>query len=140
MSHDILYQGSDYALNAYAYSRWSDTPNKMLGNQFISSIRQSSAFRSVLPVSSRGKGDYVLESTLYEFLQQINSTTDSEGRIRITFYLINNKNGVVVASKVISATETAHSVDARGGVGALNKASNTVAIKLNKWLLSLEIE
>jgi len=140
MSRDILYQGSDYALNAYAYSRWSDTPNKMLGNLFISTIRQSHIFKTVLPVSSRGKGDYILESTLYEFQQKIKTDNSSEARIKIMFDLINKKNGDVIASKVISSSEPARSVDVKGGVGALNKASNIIASKLNEWLLSLNIQ
>ena len=140
MSRDILYQGKNYSLNAYAYSRWSDTPNRMLGNLFISSLRKGNVFRVVLPVTSRGKGDYVLESTLYEFQQHINANNTSEVRIRVMFYLINKKNGDVVASKELSASEPARSVDVKGGVSALNKASNIVATRLNEWLLSLDIQ
>ncbi|HED16849.1 MAG TPA: hypothetical protein ENI64_08585 [Gammaproteobacteria bacterium] len=140
MSRDILYQGEDYALNAYAYSRWSDTPNQMLESLFISSIRKSNVFSSVLPVSSRGRGDYILESTLYEFQQQIKPGNKSEAKIKILFDLINKKNGAVVASKEISASEPAVSVDVKGGVGALNKASITLAGKLNEWLHSLNIQ
>jgi len=140
MSRDILYQGSDYALNAYAYSRWSDTPNKMLGNLFISSIRKSNIFTTVLPVASRGKGDYILESTLYEFQQQIKTDNNSAARIRILFDLINKRNGDVIASKEISSSELARTVDVKGGVGALNKASYTIATKLNDWLRSLDIQ
>jgi len=140
MSRDILYQGGDYALNAYAYSRWIDTPNKMLGNLFISSIRQRNIFTTVLPVVSRGKGDYILESTLYEFQQRINTTNGSEARIRILFDLINKRNGNVVASKELSASEPAPSVNVKGGVAALNKASYSIAGSLNEWLLSLDIQ
>jgi len=140
MSRDILYQGGDYALNSYAYSRWIDTPNKMLGNLFISSIRQRNIFTTVLPVASRGKGDYILESTLYEFQQKINTANGSEARIRILFDLINKRNGNVIASKELSASEPAPSVNVKGGVSALNKASYSIATSLNEWLLSLDIQ
>lgn len=140
MSRDILYQGKDYALNAYAYSSWSETPNRMLGNLFISSIRNSNAFRVVLPVDSRGKGDYILESTIYEFHQNINDANSADARIRIMFYLIKIKSGDVVSSKELAASVPTVSVDVKGGVGALNKASNSISARLNEWLLSLDLD
>ena len=140
MSRDILYQRKDFSLNAYAFSRWSDTPNRMLGDLFISSLRKSNVFRVVLPVTSRGKGDYVLESTLYEFQQHINANNTSEARIRVMFYLIKKNNGDVIASRELSDNIATRSVDVKGGIDALNKAANSIATKLNEWLLSLEIQ
>ncbi len=139
MSRNILYQEKDYALNAYAYNKWSDTPNRMLGNLLISSIRKSNAFRVVLPIDSRGKSDYILESSLYEFQQHIKSNIRSEAVVRIMFYLINNNNGDVIASRELSAKVAAATVDVKGGVGAMNKSANLIATRLNEWLLSLEI-
>jgi len=32
MSTDIIYRDTDYGFNSYAYSRWSDSPSKLLAS------------------------------------------------------------------------------------------------------------
>ena len=138
MSRHILYQEKEFSQNPYAYSKWSDTPNKMLTSLFISCISKNSVFKSVLPSYSKGKADLFLESTLLEFYHHINSDGSSEGRMRIEFYLIEAKSSEVIATKEFVYKATSKTLDVNGGIGALNDASKSVALSLTQWLSSLD--
>lgn len=137
MSRHILYQEKEFSQNSYARSGWIDTPNKMLGSLFLSCINKSSIFKAVLPSHSRGKSDFLLESTLSKFHHHINSDGSSEGRVRIEYYLIETKSGQVVATNEFFSNVSSKTLDAKGGVRALNDASKSVALSLTRWLLSL---
>lgn len=137
MSRHILYQ-KKFVRNPYAYSKWSDTPNKMLTSLFISCINKNMVFKSVLPSYSKGKADLFLESTLLEFYHHINSDGSSEGRMGIEFYLIAPKSGEVIATKEFAYKVTSKTLDVNGGVRALNEASEFVALSLTQWLSSLD--
>lgn len=138
MSRHILYQEKEFAQNPYAYSKWNDTPNKMLASLFISCINKSSVFESVLPSYSKGKADFLLESTLLDFYHHVNSDGSSEGRVKIEFYLIEPKSGEVVATNEFNSKITSKTLDVNGGVRALNDASKSVALSLTQWLSSLD--
>jgi len=138
MSRHILYQDDEFTQNPYAYSKWSDTPNKMLGSLFLSCINKHAIFKVVLPSYSKGKADFLLESTLSEFYHHINTDGSSEARVRIEFFLIAPKHGNVIATKEFSSTVSAKTLDATGGVRALSEASGVVALNLARWLSSLD--
>ena len=138
MSRHILYQEKDFAQNPYAHSRWSDTPNKMLDNLFLSCVNKSSIFNAVLPSDSKGKADFLLESRLTEFYHHVNSDGRSEGRVRLKFYLIESKNGNVAATNEFFSKVGSTTLDAKGGVRALSEASASIALSLAKWLSSLD--
>lgn len=136
-SHNILYQEGEFAQNPYAHSRWSDTPNKMLDGLLRACVNKSSIFKAVLPSYSKGHGDLLLESRLSEFYHHINADGGSEGRVRIEFYLIRAKSGHVVATHEFSSNISATTLDAKGGVRAINEASRSVALDMVQWLSSL---
>lgn len=138
MSQDILYQEKEFIQNPYAHSRWSDSPNKMLASLFLFCVNKNSVFKSVLPSYSKGKADFLLESTLLEFYHHVNPDGSSEGRVRAGFYLIESQSGEVVAINEFYSKVDAETLDAKGGVRALNEASKLVAISLTQWLSSLE--
>jgi cholesterol transport system auxiliary component len=138
MSRHILYQENDFALNPYAHSKWSDTPNKMLASLFISCISKNTVFKSVLPSYSKGKSDLLLESTLLKYYHHVNSDSSSEGRMRIEFYLIDSKSGEVISTNEFISEINSKTLDVNGGVRALNEASKAVALKLTQWLSSLD--
>lgn len=139
MSRQILYQDKHYTQSAYLYSRWSDTPNKMLAQLLLADLNSQSLFKTLLPAYSKGKEDFLLESTLAEFYHQINRDGSSSGRIRIKFYLIDAKRGQVLATREFHAYNQAVSLDAGGAVGALNEAARNIASELGLWLASLAL-
>lgn len=138
MSRSILYQEKEFVQNPYAHSKWNDTPNKMLSSLFLSCLNKSSIFNAILPSYSKGKSDFLLESTLSEFYHHVNSDGSSEGRVRIEFYLIEPENGRVIATNGFFSRISSKTLDAKGGVRALNDASQSVALRLSQWLSSLD--
>jgi len=138
-SRKILYQDKDHTLNAYAFSEWSDTPNRMFASLLLSALIDSTIFKVVLPVDSRADSDYVLESTLHTFRQQINSQTSANALVKITFYLLKKDTTTVISSRVFVSKIDAQSVDAIGGVKSFNTAVNEISDELIEWLLSLEL-
>jgi len=138
MSRQILYQDKGNIQNAYLYSRWSEIPNKMLAQLLLAYLNQKQVFSTVLPTYSKGREEFLLESTLSEFYHHINADGSSTGRVRIKFYLIDVKLGQVVATKEIFSDINASSLDARGAVSALNTASQDIAIELAEWLATVK--
>lgn len=139
MSRNILYQDNNHSMNAYAFSQWSDTPNRMLANLLLATLVDSSVFKVVVPVDSRARSDYVLESTIHQFYQQLSNKTKSSVRVRIGFYLIERNSAKIISSKeFVSSLETS-SVDVKGGVEGFNKAVNAISVDVITWLTSLEL-
>ena len=139
MSRQILYQEKQYTESSYLYSRWSEIPNKMIALKLLTYLNHSNLFKTVLPAYSKGKEDLILESNLSEFYHHINEDGSSSGRIRIKFYLIDVKNGRIVANKEFFSSTKAPSQDALGAVSALNTASQIISSEVTEWLSILHI-
>jgi cholesterol transport system auxiliary component len=137
-SRNILYQENEHTQYPYAYSRWNDAPTKMLGILFLSCISKHDIFRAVLPSQSKGKSDFLLESMIFEFYHNINLDGSSEGRVRIEFYLIETKDGRVIATNEFFSKVSSKTHDAKEGAIALNEASKSIVLDLTQWLSSLE--
>ncbi len=140
MSRNILYQGDGYSLNAYSFSKWSDTPNRMLANLFMTMIDDSAMFKAVIPADSSGNSDYILESAVQNFHQQLQPGGTSRANVRIGFYLIETRTGKVIETKEYSSAQNADSTDAMGAVGALNKAAAMIGNDMIEWLSSLKLD
>lgn len=136
-STDILYTEADFEINSYVYSRWNDTPTRLLQTLFQVSIEQSGLFKAVIPSLSISKADLLLESTLLDFSHHVKADGRSEGVIRIHFYVIDNSTKKVIATREFSSTVTALTLDAQGAVKALNQAAKIVAEDLVAWLAGL---
>jgi len=139
MSRNILYQDTNHSMNAYAFNQWSDTPNHMLANLLMATIIDSSIFKVVLPVNSRANSDYVLESTIYQFHQQLMSGAKSSVHVRIGFYLLERNSAKIVSTKQFTTNLETNSVDAKGSVEGFNKAVNAISADVITWLASLEL-
>jgi cholesterol transport system auxiliary component len=133
-SNRILYSKNKYDRDAYAYGRWSDTPNIMLQNNFIYSIGQNHIFKAVLLNSSNAKTDYILESYLYDFYHDFLIPNRSKAVIRLGVHLIEKESKKVVASKLFSLSKQAKSENIQGGVEALNSVTNELTQELINWL------
>ena len=134
MGPEIIYTDTGQGYNSYAYSRWSDSPVRLLGLFFQQSLQQSQLFAAVIPPESASKSDLLLESSLYDFSHHLENNVSSEGVVKIRFYLIDNKTKTVLATQELSAEVPAKTRDAKGATTALNQASNEVAKQLSTWL------
>ena len=131
-------------IDAYLYSRWSDTPSSMIDRSLYSAMQQKQLFETLIPSTSTATADLVLESDLNAFYHRFHKDSNSEGLIDITYRLINPKTKTTIASKRFIITEPSPSEDAQGGVIALNNATQdlslqciawlTLSIKENKWV------
>jgi cholesterol transport system auxiliary component len=135
MSTGIIYQDIDYGFNRYAYSRWSDNPSKLLASYLQQSLAQSQHLSAVIPVSSRVSADLLLEATLVDFSHH-SQTNDAEstGVVSIIFYLINQHDKTLLATKQFTQKVAADQKNAKHAAIAINQASKLVAAALREWL------
>lgn len=139
MSTGIIYRDIDYGFNRYAYSRWSDNPSKLLGSYLQQSLAQSQHISAVIPVSSRVNADLLLEATLVDFSHHIQANeAGSTAVVSIIFYLINQHDKTLLATKQFTEEVSADQNNAKHASIAINQASKLVAVALQDWL-DLEI-
>ncbi len=133
----ILYATNPLQREAYAYSRWSDTPNHMLAQFLVSHLNHSGLFKGVLPSTSLGNPTWILESNIEDFYHYFDDKDRAFSIIKIQFYLINKKDKKLIAKRDISVSVPSTTLDAKGGVQAFNLALKEVAIQLQTWLEKL---
>ncbi len=131
----VLYTDTEYSQESYAYSRWSDAPARLLQMLFQTVLQKEGPFKAVLPPTSSAEADLLLESTLYDFSHHLNGDGTSDGVIRVRFYLIDNREKTVIATREFSSRVPALSCNARGAVVALNRAATEIASELVSWLV-----
>ncbi|HDY82858.1 MAG TPA: hypothetical protein ENH48_07875 [Halieaceae bacterium] len=135
LTPDLYYvDASSYQHNPYAYSRWVDAPVRMLQLVLQDGLEQSGLFKAVLPSSSMLRPDLRLETTLYDFSQQLGADDSSAAVVRLRFYLIDARKGKILGSKQFISRVPAPSRDARGGVAAINEAVALILPRLVSWL------
>lgn len=61
----IVYGSGDVQLGAYEYHRWAELPPEALQRLLVSSLRATGQYRSVTPIRSTARGDYILRGQLY---------------------------------------------------------------------------
>ena len=133
-STQFYYLKEPSSINAYLYSKWSDTPSSMIDRAMTSSLQNEHLFETLLPPTSSAAADLVLESDLNAFYHRFHNNANSEGFIDITYRLINPKTKATIASKRFTLIEPAPSQDAKGGVIALNNATHTLSLQCVSWL------
>jgi ABC-type uncharacterized transport system auxiliary subunit len=131
---DILYTDTRHTQQSYAYSRWRDSPVRMMQTVLEEAVENSGLFRVVLPPTSVSGADFLVESDLLEFGHFLGRDGASAGVVRMRFYLIDNKNRKVVDSKELVGRIPAATMDARGATAAINQAAIKVATDLVAWL------
>jgi len=130
----ILYTKNPLQRDTYLYSRWSDTPNRLIAYYFRTYLAGSNLFKTVIDERSIAKPDYILESNLEEFYQLFETDQSAYGVLKIHFFLIDAKKKKVIASYFTNFKIPASSPDAKGGVEALQKATKKSAEALLGWL------
>jgi len=134
-SKKMYYAESGYKEFKYTESGWSNTPNKAIGKSLLASIRASGLFANVSSASSRSKSDLYLETTVEEFIQFYDMEKKrSHVEVRFSFSLINLQDNTIVDSKVVNRTIETDTLNAEGGVTALNQALTEVLSETNEWL------
>lgn len=133
-STQFYYLKETSRIDAYLYSRWSDTPSSMIDRALYSSLQKQHLFGTLIPPTSSASANLILESDLNAFYHRFHNDSSSEGLIDITYRLIDPKTKTTIASKRFIITEPSPSEDAKGGVIALNNATLNLSLQCISWL------
>lgn len=135
MSHKMRYIEDDYQELSYNESKWATAPSSAINAELVKSIREAEIFSNVESYKSRSRSDYVLETNIEEFVQYYkNENRKSFSRVSIVFSLIDVKSAKIIESKRISKEIQVKSLNAKGGVKALNEALADTLVQNSKWL------
>lgn len=136
----FYYREGENKIGSYLYSQWVDTPAAMLDRLLYTSLQQNRLFNTTLSSGSSASGDLLLESMLHDFSHRIDNAGHSVGEIDITYTLIDTKTKKVIGSKRFTASSPAPSVDAQGGVIALDHAATHIIEQCAAWLYLISKE
>ncbi len=127
MSLNMNYMIDKSKIYAYSQAQWSNSPNQEITSQIVQLLREAKLFKTTQSSKSSSRSEFILESTIEDFMQYYNKDiTSSYVNIVINMTLIDFKTHNVVASKTFSKRMKTNSLDAEGGVIALNKALKNV--------------
>jgi len=135
LSTKMHYTQDGYKEAMYTESAWAQNPNKAISAQLISSIRESKTFSSVSSFKSRAHAELYLETTVEKFMQHF-SKDHKKSYVELVFSLnlIDTKSSKSLGTTLISKKLDVETMDANGGVIALNVALSDVLLEINIWL------
>lgn len=134
MSKDMSYVQGSSKVFEYSESAWLNNPNRSVSRELIKMLRETELFKSVQESKSRSKADLIIESTLEEFMQYYSNDLDeSYAFVQINFSIIDSKTNEVISEKTISSKIKTETLNAQGGVEALNEALRDVLNNSAKW-------
>ncbi len=135
MLNQMKYSLNDYKQFAYTESKWANIPSKAINKALLRSIRDAKIFDSVSSYRSHTRDDLLLETNVYSFMQYY-SKKEKKSYVDVTFSLslVDIKKAKSLCSIVITKEIQSKTLDAEGGVIALNKALESVLEETNKWL------
>ncbi|EQB39917.1 hypothetical protein M947_04870 [Sulfurimonas hongkongensis] len=123
MTLEMNYMQDRHKIYSYSQSRWNNSPNQEISSQIFSALRDAKIFDSVHNAKSRNKSDLILEINIQDFMQYYSDDLSaSYVNIAICFTLIDAKTNKTMATKSFSAKKDVKSLDAAGGVEALDTA------------------
>jgi len=135
MTQSMKYAQNEYGEFAFSESAWARTPNSAITHEILKSVRESKLFASVQSYKSRSKSDFILESSVEEFLQYFSKDTKSSFvNVVMAFTLVDTKTSKAIDTLSVSKKVEVKSLDAEGGVEALNAALTQVLLEKNRWL------
>lgn len=135
MTREMRYIEGEYNEYIFSESEWSQSPNSAITQEITQSLRSWGIFGSVQGYRSRSKSDYILESSVEDFMQYFSRDLKSSFvNVVIHFTLVNAADSQVLKSFTFSKKIDVATVDAKGGVVALNQALSEILHEKNIWL------
>lgn len=135
MSTQMYYVLGDYKRDTFTQSQWAESPNRAITNRIVSMLQSSKIFATVQVSKSRTKSDLFLETNIEDFTQYF-SINEKKSYVKavITMTLINAKTKNILDSKTFEKQVITKSIDAEGGVVALNRALLEILVESKQWL------
>jgi cholesterol transport system auxiliary component len=130
----IWYAKNPLERNSYLYSRWSDTPNRLIARYLQNYLNYTHTYKAVIDENSLAKPDYILESNLEDFYQLFENEKNAYGILKMHFFLIDAQNEKIIDTFSVNLKIPSPSPDAKGGVEALHTATRRSAETLLQWL------
>jgi len=135
MSQKIYYGVGEYKQFAYTQAAWSDTPQKRIGDLYVALLREREIFQSVHSYRSNVLTDRALEIVVDDFMQYYDENyKESHAKVGLSLTLIDTAAKKPLATKSFSTQKQTPSLDAKGGVDALNEALQEVMEASALWL------
>lgn len=123
MTLEMYYMQNKHKIYSYSQSQWNNAPNQEISLQVLAALRDSKLFKSVQNPKSRSNSDLILEINIQDFMQYYSKDlSKSYVNIVLCFTLIDAKTNKTIATKTFSERRDAKSLDAVGGVEALDEA------------------
>jgi ABC-type uncharacterized transport system auxiliary subunit len=119
----LVYGTGSVQLGTYEYERWAESPAAMVQGMLVSSLRSTGQYRSVVPVSSSVRGDYVVRGHLYA-LDEVEKP-ELAGRFSLEIELFDPKSGTTVWTDSYLHDEPATGKAVTDVVEALDKNVHT---------------
>jgi len=138
MSKKMKYAQDDYKEFSFSESEWAVSPSKAITKELVKSVRETELFSNVSSFKSRSRSDMILETSVEDFMQYFSdSSKKSHVNIVISMTLIDTKSSKSVQTKTFTKKVDVDSINAYGGVEALNSAFGTVLEEHSEWLASV---
>jgi len=135
MTQRLYYGVGQYKQFAYTQAAWSDTPQKKIGDLYVALLREREIFQSVHSYRSNVLTDRTLEIVVDDFMQYYDEDyKNSHAKVGLTLTLIDTAAKKPLATKSFKARKQTPSLDAQGGVDALNEALKEVMQESTLWL------
>ena len=135
MTQNMSYGEGAFKQYVFSESQWAKSPNRSVTSELLSYINSSHLFKNVQISKSRSRNGLLLETNIVEFMQYFSEDEkSSHAKASIVLTLIDTKSNAVVATKSFSSRVEVESMNAEGGVVALNAALKSVIIESGEWL------
>ena len=135
MSLNMNYILGGSKIYSYSQAQWNNSPNQEITSQIVQLLREAKLFKTTQSSKSRSVSDYILETTIEDFMQYYDEKiTTSYVNVSIHMSLIDVKTNKVVASKRFVKRIKTKSLDAEGGVKALDMALKDILKESLKFL------
>lgn len=135
MSLRMDYAESNNRVFSYSESQWRESPNHYVTQQILKEIRAMNLFKNVQVSKSRSRNSWILETNIEDFMQHYSDDLkESFANVVISLTLIDYKSNSVVATKTFTSKVKSKTLDAQGGVKALNSALTIILEQNREWL------
>ena len=123
---------------AYTQSEWADAPNRAINAQIVKLLRETKLYKSVQTSKSRSASEFIVEINIEDFMQYFNEDeTESYANVLVSLTLLETASNKVIATQTFASKMKSQTLDANGGVNALNSALEDVLAQMNVWFIGV---
>jgi len=120
---------------SFSKSKWALPLSSMINENILQMVQDLKLFQFVQSAKSKTKSDFILESNINDFKQYFeNKNSKSYANASITFTLIDSNSHEILASKTFQSKVDVDTLNAAGGVKALQKSLNNILVSASLWL------